>query len=114
MSFIGLNDEYVIEGSNGYEDALSLENVKVLIEWLNMNRPDDVEQVEDLRRVLIASLFNEEVSGNYYSTGTWYDAVYLFGPRNILIMSCDKDVNYLLDAIDNLEIEIEPRTIFQS
>jgi hypothetical protein len=116
LDLIGFNNKYAIDGSNGFDDTNMdpLAEVNVLIEWLSVNKPTDMFELNELRRVLIESRFHEEVDGDHYSTGTWYQQTHLFGPRNILIIHSDTAIDYLLDLVDGLQIEMERKTLYRS
>jgi len=116
LDLVGFNTKYAIDGSNGFDDTNidPLAEVNVLFEWLSVNKPTDMFELNELRRVLIESRFHEEVHGNHYSTGTWYQQTHLFGPRNILIIYSDTEIEYLLDLIDDLQMEMTRETLYRS
>jgi hypothetical protein len=116
LSFAGLNNGYGIDNPFEPDDSVfdqSLER-NVLIGWLESNKPTNLSEINDLKYVVITSRFKKDVCGSLYSSGTYNDSTYLFGPMNILILSNDRSIDTMLDLIENMEDDMQRETNYLS
>jgi hypothetical protein len=116
LVLMNLDNDYTVDDSNDFDDSNNdtFAEVNVLIEWLNVNRPYDMDELNELRCALMKSRIHEDAYGHNYSTVTWHQKAVLIGPKNMLITVVDGSIDYLMDLVEGLEIEMKQRDVMIS
>ena len=78
-----------------------------VIEWLKLNRPDDVDEIDALIKMVTEFKTDDEYWIGYYGIRETYGVRLMFGPRNMLFLTDDIMIGYFLGLLEGLRDEMK-------
>jgi len=106
VNFIAVDFEVDNERTSG-----PIDRANDVVEWLKLNKPDDVDEIDALVKMVTEFKPDDEYSVGYYGIRETYGVRLMFGPRNMLFLSDDILVGYFLDLLEGLRDEMKVKEL---
>jgi hypothetical protein len=103
------NEFESFDGVGDFNSDDVLLNANEMIAWLKMNKPDSVEEIDDLVRMIVEFKPHDDRQFGYYGIREVGGQRLIFGWRNTLFVRGDEMVAYLLALLGGLREELESK-----